>query len=745
MNGKRGREGRKRGAIRRGKPKARKPPKGSEAIDDEKGIRALPIGRESGSGDAREGREVTGRAKARARARTNARASGRTLARRSRRRPSSIESKKRLGHRHHHHRNRNRNEPPPIGDAASGADDDVLPLSPEARAVAARFDYVPKRGPPPRAPDALLKRLAEPFRLCYIVGDSGSGKTTCLAQLAGVLRLDALEERPRRDPRAAAIDYWPSKDEAVARMGAVGLNSVPSWFRTFDELSRGEQFRIALACGLRSGVVVDEFTSGLDRATARSLASNLSKFAERRGLERIVMAGCQHDVGSLAPPRSRPRRPLRCQREDDDSHRGASRRGSPHRNRGRHWVRRRHQTRFLDRSRRDEREKRRARGRERERGRKRIGSGDGRGDVSRRSGGGTTGTPAMGQAVGKRRREASPPSSVPVSHADIDSMRMELRRSDSGRWGAYSPHHYLSGEHPLQRAVLGGFVSVEGVARNAAFAPAPLPGMKDPSRREHRLVVLPAFQGLGIGAALSEAVAEIYLAKGYRYYTKTRHPRLGVYRDASPLYASTPSTASGRRSQRHVEDGLRAVILPRIRGEGTACACRKDTPPPPLRERVDDDDADDNDDEDERGDGCGGGVDRDDDGRRPGPSGERNPRSRRRHPAAIREEGARSGRPKRSGWEGRGGRARKRRQGGRRRRMAPAEDVRLGQDHQQGGRRGEDRREEDAVRQGGPPRARRRGAGGVAVRERDLPRALQDQPLPVDGDGGGDPRRRRRR
>ena len=43
--------------------------------------------------------------------------------------------------------------------------------------------------------------------------------------------------------------------------------------------------------------------------------------------------------------------------------------------------------------------------------------------------------------------------------------------------------------------------------------------------RESRLVVLPEFQGLGLGPATSDAVAERYVRSGRRYLSKTAHPR----------------------------------------------------------------------------------------------------------------------------------------------------------------------------------------------------------------------------
>jgi len=63
---------------------------------------------------------------------------------------------------------------------------------------------------------------------------------------------------------------------------------------------------------------------------------------------------------------------------------------------------------------------------------------------------------------------------------------------------------------------------------------------KTPARRAHRTVVLPSFQGLGIGSCLSDACAELHRREGFLYFGQTVHPRFGRYRDRSPLWKATP-------------------------------------------------------------------------------------------------------------------------------------------------------------------------------------------------------------
>ena len=65
---------------------------------------------------------------------------------------------------------------------------------------------------------------------------------------------------------------------------------------------------------------------------------------------------------------------------------------------------------------------------------------------------------------------------------------------------------------------------------------------------ESRLVVLPEFQGLGIGFAVSELIAMEYTSRGLRYFSKTAHPALGVKRNNSVKWRATSTNMQKRRS-----------------------------------------------------------------------------------------------------------------------------------------------------------------------------------------------------
>lgn len=69
--------------------------------------------------------------------------------------------------------------------------------------------------------------------------------------------------------------------------------------------------------------------------------------------------------------------------------------------------------------------------------------------------------------------------------------------------------------------------------------------------REHRTVILPDFQGMGMGVRFSDAIGEIHLAEGYRYFSRTAHPRMGFYREKSPLWKGTSKNKKLRTDITH--------------------------------------------------------------------------------------------------------------------------------------------------------------------------------------------------
>lgn len=154
--------------------------------------------------------------------------------------------------------------------------------------------------------DVALPLDQRPWHIGLIVGPSGCGKSTIARQLfGGVKRLESLADWPAD---RSLLDAFPASvpiKELVALLSSVGLSSPPVWLRPFHVLSSGQQFRAALARLLaESGqhcMVVDEFTSLVDRTAAQLGSAALARAVRQRG-QRFVAVTCHDDVEPWLQP-----------------------------------------------------------------------------------------------------------------------------------------------------------------------------------------------------------------------------------------------------------------------------------------------------------------------------------------------------------------------------------------------------------------------------------------------------------
>ena len=149
-------------------------------------------------------------------------------------------------------------------------------------------------------------------------------------------------------------------------------------------------------------------------------------------------------------------------------------------------------------------------------------------------------------------------------------LRLKLRTARDYRYAkdlwtkTFAEHHYMDGD--LHRAAVVDVLRLEETNEPVGFiATVSHYGQVDTKdkaahekskvRREHRVVVLPAFQGLGLGPALSNESAALWTATTHgdevkterphwRYTSTTSHPRFGSYRNASNDWA--PTTGNGK-------------------------------------------------------------------------------------------------------------------------------------------------------------------------------------------------------
>jgi hypothetical protein len=131
--------------------------------------------------------------------------------------------------------------------------------------------------------------LPSKYNIGVIYGTSGSGKSTLLKEFGH-------EDNHYWDDDRAIMSHFVTPDDGIDKLSAVGLNSIPSWYKAYDVLSNGEAFRADLSRSIYSGAVIDEFSSVVDRNVAKSASVGLSKFIKRNDITNVVISTCHEDV-----------------------------------------------------------------------------------------------------------------------------------------------------------------------------------------------------------------------------------------------------------------------------------------------------------------------------------------------------------------------------------------------------------------------------------------------------------------
>lgn len=136
-----------------------------------------------------------------------------------------------------------------------------------------------------------------------IVGPSGAGKSSIAREIFG----DRVVTGFKWPARQSLVDGFPPRlsiKDITGLLSSVGFSSPPAWLRPFAVLSTGEQFRVTLARALASSadvVVMDEFTSVVDRTVAQIGAAAVAK-AVRRAKRQFVAVTCHYDIEPWLQP-----------------------------------------------------------------------------------------------------------------------------------------------------------------------------------------------------------------------------------------------------------------------------------------------------------------------------------------------------------------------------------------------------------------------------------------------------------
>lgn len=267
-----------------------------------------------------------------------------------------------------------------------------------------------------RIPNNLnLSKLGSEWNIGVICGASGSGKSTILHSLGEITEVEFDNNKP------LISNFEPmTPQEASSILCAMGLASVPTWIRPYSSLSNGERYRAEVAKRIsfnRGGVIlVDEYTSVVDRNVAKSMSNALQKYI-RKEKKQIILATCHYDILEWLQP---------------------------------DWIY----------------------------------------DLNK------GGALEKGDCLRQR-----PQISLSVYRTTYDT------------WNIFKKHHYMTEEMNKSASC---FVFSWGKQLVAFVGVLPQPsGYFDKAVRGTRTVVLPDFQGLGIGSRITDFIASIYKQAGY--------------------------------------------------------------------------------------------------------------------------------------------------------------------------------------------------------------------------------------
>lgn len=137
------------------------------------------------------------------------------------------------------------------------------------------------------------------WNIGVIIGPSGAGKSTLLREIFSFQKQENIEWSNNKSI-LDDIGKEQSISDVVNSLCSVGFSSPPSWFRPYHVLSNGEQFRVYLAKRIIESrqdelVVIDEFTSVVDRTVAKIASCSFAK-AIRKKQKKAILATCHYDV-----------------------------------------------------------------------------------------------------------------------------------------------------------------------------------------------------------------------------------------------------------------------------------------------------------------------------------------------------------------------------------------------------------------------------------------------------------------
>jgi len=134
------------------------------------------------------------------------------------------------------------------------------------------------------------------WNIGLIVGPSGSGKST----IGKHLYPDLIDKKLEWTGNCVIDDFDSSfsLEEITKACSSVGFNTIPAWLRPYEVLSNGEKFRVEMARRILEEedlIVVDEFTSVVDRQVAQIGSHAIQKYIRKTG-KKFIALSCHYDI-----------------------------------------------------------------------------------------------------------------------------------------------------------------------------------------------------------------------------------------------------------------------------------------------------------------------------------------------------------------------------------------------------------------------------------------------------------------
>jgi ABC-type ATPase with predicted acetyltransferase domain len=138
--------------------------------------------------------------------------------------------------------------------------------------------------------------LPDEWNIGVIYGSSGSGKTTLAKHLFGddCFKTVIDEEKPIINQFPESMNY----DECQTILNGIGLTSVVCWVRPVKTLSNGQRARAEAALLITQSddlIIIDEWTSVVDRTVAKAMSHSLQKFARKMN-KKVIILSCHYDI-----------------------------------------------------------------------------------------------------------------------------------------------------------------------------------------------------------------------------------------------------------------------------------------------------------------------------------------------------------------------------------------------------------------------------------------------------------------